>query len=368
MKATAMVLEKFGAPLKPREFEIPRLSDGEVLIRLTASGICGSDVHIARGEDPRTPLPMIIGHEGVGVVEDICGAKNSLEGEKLSAGDAVIWDRGLPCGECWACVVEKEPALCASRRTYGISVPCSEFPYLNGCYATHLILRKGAHILKIKDKIDHGSLVAASCSGATVAHAFEQVSLRQGASVVVQGPGPLGAFAVDFALAKGAAQVILIGATASRLEICKAMGAAAALDRRATTEEERRQFIFDATAGRGADLVFESTGTVAGVKEGLALVRRGGTYLSAGVAVPEGTVDIDWFDITRRNIRIQCSWVSSASHLVQAVARVLARPEAYAKLVTHRFRLEQANEALAAVADTQAMKVIFNLPECGVTR
>lgn len=357
MLARAMVLESFGAPLTLKEIEIPPLRDGEVLVKILASGVCGSDLHISKGEDPRTKLPMILGHEGVGKVIESCGEHRDLYGIELNPGDHVVWDRGITCGKCWYCVVAQQPALCPARRTYGISIPSSEPPFLNGCYASHVILRQNVHIIKIEKTIDPFSLVAATCSGATVACAFSQCEVKTGDTVVIQGPGPLGVFSVDFAAARGAKNIVVIGGTKSRLDFCKEMGATHVLDRKETNEEYRRDFIFDLTNGRGADVAVEVAGVIDSVKEGLGLVRKGGAYLSAGISVPEGSVGVDWFDITRRNIKIQCSWVSASPHLVAAVSRVCARPEIYSRLVTHRFPIEKANEALECLARREAVKI-----------
>ena len=83
LKTRAMVLEQFNAPLVMREFEIPPLREGEVLVRIDAAGVCGSDVHMWKGEDERTPLPIILGHEGVGTVVDVKGEKEYVTGETV---------------------------------------------------------------------------------------------------------------------------------------------------------------------------------------------------------------------------------------------------------------------------------------------
>ena len=95
MKSKAMVLTGFRQPLEMQEFEIPALKEGQILIKLDAIGVCGSDVHMWKGEDPRTPLPIILGHEGVGTIVDMHGPKNSIYGEALKEGDRILWHRGM---------------------------------------------------------------------------------------------------------------------------------------------------------------------------------------------------------------------------------------------------------------------------------
>ncbi len=212
MKTRAMVLEAFHAPLRMRELEIPALEASEVLVRIDAAGVCGSDVHMWKGEDERTPLPIVLGHEGVGTVVDVKGRKEYVTGEAVKIEDPILWNRGVSCGGCYYCAVLNQPWLCGTRKVYGINRPLSEAPGPNGCYAEHLVLAASTDIFKIDGDIDPAILVSASCSGATVAHAFDEHRFSYGSTVLVQGPGPLGVFAVAFARHLGAGQIMVTGA------------------------------------------------------------------------------------------------------------------------------------------------------------
>jgi threonine dehydrogenase-like Zn-dependent dehydrogenase len=358
-----MVLEAFRNPLVMREFGVGTIPDGHVLVRLSAAGVCGSDLHMYQGKDPRTPLPIILGHEGVGHVEAVGGRVTDVDGHELAPGDPIIWDRGIMCGACRMCVIERRPALCASRRAYGIHIGAAEPPHLNGCYATHLMLRPGTRILSLRSRdaqqIDPAILVAASCSGATAAHAAELADIRVGDSVVIYGPGPLGAFLVAFSRARGASRVIVVGGTGLRLEICQMLGATHTINRNETSPDERREMIMDATGGRGARTVFDAAGSHDVVREAIDIVSTGGSVSLPGFAVPSGTMPVDIFGLTRRTISLQGVWVSDARHLDEAFSLVMANQEAFAKMVTHRFPLDRANEALAAVRDREAVKAVL---------
>lgn len=361
--ARAMVLERFKSPLVERSFSVVPLFGGEVLVRMAAAGICGSDVHMWRGEDERTPLPMILGHEGVGYVASSGGPVRDMNGRLVREGDLVAWNRGVSCGHCFQCSVKRTPSLCPDRWAYGIHRGSSERPYLNGCYSTHIVLSAGTDIFVIDGgpSLDPAAIVGASCSGATVAHAFELAPPEPGDTVVVQGPGPLGMFAVAFARFLGAGQVIVVGGTPSRLELARRMGASHVLHRGATTEEERRQTILDLTAGRGADLVVEAAGVAEAFEEGVRLVRAGGTYVSVGFGVPAGLASLDCFrDVVRRNLRIQGVWVSDTRHMRDALELVMAQPAKFRELVGPRYPLEQANEALRAMEDRSAVKAVLD--------
>ena len=355
-----MVLEAFNQPLVMREFEIPSLQEGEVLIKLEAAGVCGSDVHMLRGEDPRTPLPIILGHEGVGRILEVKGEKRTVEGELLKSGDLILWNRGVSCHRCFHCAVLNEPALCKNRKVDGINRSSKVAPYVNGCYSQEMLLTADTDIFKVTAEVDPAILVSASCSGATVAHAFDLHRPDFGDTVLIQGPGPLGVYAVAFAKQLGAQEIIVIGGSENRLQTCREFGATLTLNRRELSLEDRKQAIMDKTRGRGVDFVVEAVGDPSAVHEGIKLVRSGGAYVSIGFSQPPGNCQIDFFqEVVSKNLKIQGVWVSGTRHTWQAMKLVLERPELFSRMITHRFSLEQANEALAAMAQRDALKAVL---------
>lgn len=199
MKSVAMVLTAFNRELVQREIEIPCLQEGQILVKITAAGVCGSDTHMRKGNDPRTPLPIILGHEGVGEIVEIKGKRSTVEREELKVGDAILWNRGVSCGHCYFCAVAKTPAFCLERWTYGITKACDQWPYLNGCYTEYIMLSPDTDIFKLPPALDPAIIVPASCSGATAAHCFDYIKPRIGDTVLIQGPGPVGIFAAYYA-------------------------------------------------------------------------------------------------------------------------------------------------------------------------
>jgi 2-desacetyl-2-hydroxyethyl bacteriochlorophyllide A dehydrogenase len=354
MKMKAAILREFNQPLVIEERELASLKDREVLVRITASGVCGSDVHMWKGKDPRTPLPLILGHEGVGVVEDIEGEKEDILGKRLHPGDFIIWDRGVTCGSCYFCLVKKEPSLCPDRKVYGI--------IRDGSYATHLILLKETRIIKVEEKIDPAVLAPASCSGATTAHTIELCNISEGDTAIIQGPGPMGIFALAFARERGADKIMVIGTEEDkeRLKLCLEFGATKTLNINETSFDERLSYIKKKTNGRGADVVIDCTGSPYAIEEGLKMTAAGGIYTLPGVATPIGDIPINFYeDIARKNVRIQGVWVSDTAHLYQALKLVLSRKYPFEKLITHRFKLEEATEALKIVDARKAMKAVL---------
>ena len=360
MNATTAVLTSFSEPLALQTIPVPILESGQVLVQVEAAGICGSDVHMWRGLDPRTPLPIILGHEGVGRVLECNGDRADIHGQALVPGQRVLWERGVSCGQCYYCAVLHEPSLCPNRWAYGIHHSMQIPPHLNGCYATHLVLDARTPLIPLAENDDPATFVAASCSGATAAHGFCQVQVYPGDTVVIYGPGPLGAFATALARVGGAEQVIVIGGSPDRLAICRALGATVLLNRLEVSAEQQHAAVYDQTHGRGADLVVEAAGSVPAAREGLDMLRAGGTLLLMGMGTPAGEMSLPPFEaIVRKNVRIQGVWVSDARHTLQAISLVRQHPAAFAALVTHRFSLQQATEALQAVATREALKAVL---------
>lgn len=360
MKSKAMILKEFNQPLQLSEIDIPELKKGEILIKMKAAGVCGSDVHMWRGHDPRTPKPLILGHEGVGEIIEMKGKRRAVTGQELKVGDLVLWNRGISCGECYHCQVLKEPSFCERRKVYGINKSCREAPYLNGCYSEYIILVPSTDLFVIEDEIRPEILVSASCSGATMAHAFDMAQLQVGDIVLIQGPGPLGIYAVAFAKAQGASSIIVIGGSQSRLNQCKRFGADLILNRRETSIHERREIIYKHTKGLGVDIGIEAAGAKGVVEEGIKLVRVGGTYLTTGYSQPAGYEQIDFFrEIVRKNLKIQGVWVSDTSHTLKAMKLVLGNKELFSQMITHTYSLDQANEALKVMENREALKAVL---------
>ncbi len=362
MKAKAAVLEEFGKPLVMREFDVSPLADGEVLVKITAAGVCGSDVHIAKGEDPRTPLPIILGHEGVGEVADIGGAKTDLFGQELNVGDPVMWERGIMCGRCYYCVIKKQPALCLTRKTYGISVSCKEPPHFRGCYGQYLHLLPGAHMIKLDGDIAPKVLVAATCSGATAAHTVLLSNVNPGDDVLILGPGPVGLFVLAFCLQAGAGRVWVAGTTADkrRLALCKEFGATGTVNVDDCSAEERLEWVMETTNGIGIHSIIDCTGVPQALVENIAMVAPYGTYSIPGIATPVGKWPVALYEaLARKNVNLQGVWVSDTSHLHQSIRLVQSGRFPFEKLVTHTYRLEEATAALEVMEKREAIKAVL---------
>jgi threonine dehydrogenase-like Zn-dependent dehydrogenase len=361
-RCTAAVLEQFQQPVRMREFALPRqFGAGELLMKVEMAGMCGTDVHLHRGE-LKIPLPVILGHETVGRIAAIGGARRDWLGNELHVGDRITFTVGRTCGECRYCRVYKLPSRCLNRKAYGVTACCAASPHLLGGYGQYHFLHADAAVFRVPDDLRTETLVGAGCALVTVIHGLERLPVRWGESVVVQGAGPVGLAAVAMAKDGGAQQVIAIGAPAARLERCRQFGANMTIGIDDVHDANlRRQMVLDATHGLGADMVIECVGKPEAVAEGWELCRDGGKYLVLGQYCDAGPVLLNPHLIVRKELTIAGSYGSQPEHWARAIDFLRARSDRYPfhELITHRFALEQVNEALAAVASGETGKAVI---------
>src|SRR4051812_31975049 len=235
----ASVLENFNAPLQLHDYPLPSVEPGGALVRTEMAGICGTDVHLWKGELP-IALPVILGHETVGVIEELgAGLTHDWSGQALRVGDRVTWTSTTSCGKCYYCVEKRQPTRCPQRRAYGIGYQCDQAPHFLGGYAEVHYLRPGANIFRIPDDLPTESVIGAGCALITAIHGVERTGLTcqdrvavKGSgeiefskNVVIQGSGPVGIASLAVAKAAGAALTIVIGGPAHRLEMARQFGA-----------------------------------------------------------------------------------------------------------------------------------------------
>ena len=266
----AAVLVERGKPLEIRDVPIPReLEPGAILVHNKVATICGTDVHVWEGSlGADRKLPTVLGHEMIGEVAVLGpGVTCDSMGQKLCVGDRITWNQGQ-CGQCYFCVVEREPTLCVNWRGYMVG-DCREYPHLVGGFSEYTYVYPSSDRIKIPDDVSDALAAASSCALRTVIAAFERAGpLCEHHSVVVQGAGPVGLFSAAKALAQGVARVFVIGGPAERLKLAEEWGAVAISIDAHRNAEDRLAIVRDATGGRGADLVIEAAGVPAAFSEG----------------------------------------------------------------------------------------------------
>ena len=257
------------------DIPIPQIRDDGVLIKVHATAICGTDVHLYHwneyAQKRMKDLPMVFGHETAGEIVEI--GKN-VTGYKI--GDRISVETHIPCGQCYLCK-NGSPHICENQRVFGVTDP--------GAFAEYAAVPK-ACIVRLDDAVTYEMGAMLEAMGAGV-HGVEVANVR-GKRVLVNGCGPIGLMAIGACKAHGAAQVIACDIVEEKLNIAKTMGA----DRTVNSKvQDLVSFVRDRTDGVGADAVIDITGNKQAILTGLKAVRRGGIFVSVGL--PDGEVGIN---------------------------------------------------------------------------
>jgi threonine dehydrogenase-like Zn-dependent dehydrogenase len=361
-EARAVVLEAFGEPVSTRGLPVPDPGPGAIVATVELAGVCGTDVHLQAGRLP-IPLPVVLGHEGVGRVAAIgAGVTDDSLGAPLTAGDLITWGSSISCGDCVYCRDLQEPTLCERRRIYGINRRADEWPYLGGAWAEAIYLHPGSMVVRLESDTPPEAVIALGCAGPTAVHGLLGVApVAVGETVVVQGAGPVGLATAMYAQLAGAARVVLVGGPASRLERARALGVGDVhLDLDAQGPAERLDAVRSLTGGRGGDLVVEATGVPAAVAEGLDLCRPGGRYLVLGQYTDHGPTPLNPHLVTRKQLRVLGSWAFSQADYaayLRTVPQLAARFDLPRLL--ERFPLSDAQGALDAARAGEVGKAVL---------
>lgn len=360
--ARAAVMPDFHEPLEVREYPLPeKIEPGAALVKVEMAGICGTDVHLWKGQLP-IPRPIILGHETVGVIEKLGeNLKTDWTGEPLREGNRVTWSAGILCGHCYNCAVIRQPTRCVNRNAYGISFKSDDAPYFSGGYAEYIYLRPRTAIFKLSD-VSAEAVIGAGCALVTAIHGLERMKINWGDTVIIQGSGAVGLAALAVAKSSGAETTIVIGSSAPRLELAHVFGADYIInieefaDSAARLDEVKRL-----TKGFGADAVIECVGSPSVVPEGFEMCRDGGKYLVLGHYGDAGATPINPHVITRKQLTIYGSWASEPRHMAAAIEFLRKQGERFPfdRLVSHRFSLERAFEALQTTAQWASSKSVI---------
>lgn len=364
-------------------FPYPEVPKGGAIIRTELSGICGTDKHTYKGEvrqyagtpqEVTTPFPIIQGHENVGIIEEIDkdGSRHlEFDGQELKVGDRVVMCPDTVCGECWFCKHIPDYPWCNDIRSYGNSFSCANAPHLFGGFAEYMAITNKVKLYKVPEGMKPETAVFAELFDVTYSldkakelYAFDGEGFAFGDTVVIQGAGPLGIMHMIKARMLGADQIIMTDTSQFRLDIAKQFGADITMCLADTTQEERVETVKSRTGGRGADVVVECAGEPEAFPEGIEMVRKSGVYLVVGNFVDVGrTIEIKPHEFCAKNIRI----LGMSNHSLSGYGpslRMMQRYEAmypFEKLITHRYALKDANEAILTSMDySSSMKVVLD--------
>jgi L-iditol 2-dehydrogenase len=277
----------------------PQPGAGEVLVKVAACGICGSDVHGYDGTSGRRIPPIVMGHEAAGIIAEtgpgVSGFKN---------GDRITFDSTVYCGECDFCR-KGQVNLCDFRQVVGVS--CGDYRRY-GAFAEYVVVPQRI-LYHLPDSLSFPE--AAMLEAVSVAlHAVRVTEMRGGETALVIGAGMIGLLTLQAALAAGAGRVMIADVDATRLKMAKEMGADEALH---LSGAELIAEIMRLTAAKGADVVLEAVGRNETISAAIDSVRKGGTVTLIGNITPE--IKLPLQKVVSREIRLQGTAASAGEYL-----------------------------------------------------
>jgi alcohol dehydrogenase, propanol-preferring len=310
--------------------DTPSPGRGEVLVRIHAAGVCGTDLHILDGMIKPDPYPMTVGHEAAGVVEA------TGEGVLLTAGTRVAIYNKLFCGACAACLVgrhnlcDREPGQLGFNR--------------DGGDADYVVVPE-RNLVTVPDGVDLATAAVLTCAGMTAVHATKLSRLRIGDTAVVNGIGGVGILVVQAARRAGA-RVIAVADTEEKMALARAHGAAdGVVLQGADGYESLPAQVRDLSGGRGADVFFELVGTTASMTAGVRTLAKGGRFVSTGYTDQSLTIHPIEFILSETSL---VSTVAATLPDLEDALR-LAAEGAMVVPIAGRSPLEGISDALAAL-------------------
>jgi S-(hydroxymethyl)glutathione dehydrogenase/alcohol dehydrogenase len=349
----AAICYELDQPVRVEEVTLDPPRQGEVRVRMAATGVCHSDLSVVRGVI-KAKLPCVLGHEGAGVVEEVGEGVTHL-----APGDKVVLSWVTPCGRCFHCRLG-EPHLCdvgttinrtnrmpdGSTRVRAAGVELNVFSALGALAEQATVPASAAVKLPADAPLEKVALLG--CAVTTgVGAVFNTARVTPGSRVAVFGCGGVGLNAVQGAAIAGAASIVAVDVNPAKLEHARVFGATAVVDAGAA---DAAAAVRDLTEGRGADFVFEAVGRKETIETALAATRRGGTCVVMGVGSTRESASLNVFGIPFFEKRLVGSWFGS-SDVHRDIPRLYRLYRAgrlkLDELVSRTYALDEVNRAFA---------------------
>lgn len=352
--------------LSLKEFPIRKIGPGEILVKVEACGLCGTDIHCYR-KDPFGMAPVVLGHEGTGEILEL-GSQVAMDsvGKPVKAGDRIVTSILETSKDCRIAKYNPLKAnLCRDLRIYGL-LPDEPDNHFNGYFGEYLIVRPGSSFFVVNDMTEDLRVLIEPA--AVVCHALERAkscgsTLNFRSRVIVQGCGPIGLMMIAVLRTYGINTIFAIDGNNDRLELARRMGADETLNYREFADiHELAASVESRTKGLGAHFGFQVTGVPEAFANLFKCVRRGGGICEVGHFVDAGECSINpHADITRKEITVTGSWAynsweyPNAYHFLQRAERI-GIP--VASLITHRFPLDRIQEAFETNLRQEGVKIV----------
>jgi L-iditol 2-dehydrogenase len=278
--------------------EPPALGPQDVLVRVAACGICGSDVHGYDGSSGRRIPPIVMGHEAAGTVVEVGAEVNSIR-----VGDRVTFDSTISCGKCESCR-QGHMNLCGNRRVFGVS--CDEYRQ-HGAYAEFVAVPQNVlYPLPPELPFEHAALIEPV---SVALHAVDLLKIKPGERAVVVGSGMIGLLVIQALRAAGCRDVTAVDIDSGRLQLARELGATHTIDSKKT---DAVAAVLELTDGRGADVAAEVVGNTAALSTAVRSVARGGRVVLVGNISPE--VELPLQIVVARELTILGSCASAGEY------------------------------------------------------
>ncbi len=350
-KMTAVV--NYGATdFRLEEVPCPTAGKEELVVKVEATGICGSDVHCHGGadmywggEDPWVKTPVIPGHEFIARV--VAAGEGAEEHFGVKVGDRVIAEQIIPCNKCRFCKTGKY-WMCEKHDIYGFQKDDSE-----GSWAEYMLFKKNAVVHKVPEDLtmeDAAFIEPMACA----LHVAQRAQIDFCDVVVVAGAGPLGLSIIQCLKLKTPKELIVIDIEDKPLELAKKLGATMVLNAKNVDVIKK---VKELTGGYGCDVYIEATGHPTGVTQGLDMIRRLGRYIQFSVLGSDVTTDFSVIG-DRKELDLLGSHLGPYCYetAIDLFSRKLITSEG---LVTHKFDLKDFMKALEVARSKESIKVLL---------
>ena len=340
MKAARIV--NVNEPLQVQDVQTPKPKDSQILVKVQSVGVCHSDVHVWEGyyegisgeqlktTDRGVKYPLTPGHEIAGIVDSL---GEQVEG--FSKYEKVLVYPWVGEGMCPACKIGQEN-LCDKPRSLGI--------YSDGGYAEYVLVPNFKYLVKIGDDMDTDTSAPLACAGLTAYGAIKNANLKPDENVVIVGTGGLGLMAIQLAKAVTGARIIAMDIDDKKLEVAKKEGADIIVN---SKKEDPVKAIMELTGKLGADVVIDFVNATKTVETDMQFLRRRAKLLLVGLF--GGELKLSLVTMPTRAYKIIGSYTGSLEDMVELVS--LAKRGVIKQVVSKRFKLSQAGEALQMLKD-----------------
>ena len=351
----AAVLNAINAPMTVEDLPTPSPQAGEVLLRIAATGVCHTDLHVMRGE-VAFPTPCVLGHETSGTVEAIGDGVTNV-----SVGDRVVCSFIMPCGDCSFCRRGRDD-MCETFFAYNrlkgqlydgtsrLARPDGSpvWMYSMGALAEYAVT-PASSVFRLPDSLSLEESAIIGCSVFTAYGAVRnQAELRMGESAAVFAVGGVGTNVVQIAAAVGASPLIAVDLDDDKLELARSFGATHTVN---SSHEDAPEQIMEITGGRGVDAAFEALGRPGTVQQAFRSVADGGRVVMIGIAAAGETVPLEITRIVRRSVKIMGSYGARAGTDMPQILSLVERGviDVSPRIITRRYSLDEVNDAYAAL-------------------